>query len=922
MNTPFLTQVARHYASVPGTICFVFPNRRSLVHFRREAVAAGIDGRGHRAFTMDGLMKRISGISASDRIALLLELYGAYVEINPDAEPLDGFLGWGGTVLGDFDDIDRHGVDPQAIFSGDSLARPLTSSQREALSHVSALLEGEDADAVRERFRRDWRLLGSLYGVFSRRLAEKGLAYGGMAYRKAAEKILEEGGAAGVITRLGGVGKVVFVGLNALGACERTVLGGLKAAGFAEFVWDYCTPELNDPDGMAAAFAAGNMRDFPQAFALEGITSRPDVKVIAVPSAVAMAKLAPEFLRGCRVGTPEETAFVLADESLLMPLLSAVPEDAGRMNVTMGYPLAGSAAASFVKSLGELQLSATEGGFYHRCVMDVASHPLVRAVLSEEEAATITRIRNEARVRVHYGDFVDGELFTVLFRPVVTDRDASDAARNGILGGYIEECLMAVGKMLAAKDGADAAGLDLLRRCTEAVAAFTAAALPVRPATWLSALGKALRSETVPFDGEPLEGIQVMGFLETRSLDFRNVAVIGANEDRLPRRGGDTSAIPPEVRRAFGLPTAEYRDAVQAYHFYRLMQRAENVWLVYDSRTEGMHTGEESRYVRQMEYLYGYPVARAYAEVPMEAVATGEAIPKTEADVEAIRAGHLSASSLQDYLYCPAKFYYHVVKGLSRDRDVTDKVDAATFGTVFHGVMEELYKDRTTVTVEAIRAMLDDEDGLRERVARRLLDELHMDVLEGRNAIVAGVILAYVKAALGHDQKLPGMNGQFRMLGLERRMEAVIDGFRFVGFIDRIDTYRRGEVRIVDYKTGRVEDNDILITDANAEAVCAKLFGESNSSRPKIALQLYLYGVFARQGLLRPGETLVNSIYSTARLVTDPLPDVPESPRFRELVEEKLRGVLGEIADTSVPFRRTCDRATCAMCDFRAICGR
>lgn len=449
--------------------------------------------------------------------------------------------------------------------------------------------------------------------------------------------------------------------------------------------------------------------------------------------------------------------------------------------------------------------------------------------------------------------------------------------------------------------------------------------LKVMPGTYLRLLDGLVRGESVPFEGDALEGLQVMGTLETRALDFRNVVIMSANEELFPHRSADNSFIPPELRKGFGLPTLEYQDAVWAYYFYRLIQRAENVWLIYDSRTEGLLSGEESRYVKQLEYHFHFPLKRFTAVAPVSPLAEEEFIPKTQEDIDAVRRGHLSASSLQSYLYCQTKFYYQAVKGLKAEDEVTESLDASMIGTIFHGVMEQLYSGTDTVTAQMLDTLLQGgEDQIRAMIRQGICEKMRSDDVEGRNLVIEEVILEYVKGTLRHDLRLLRESGSqgFRILGLERYMRTTIDGFPFIGFVDRIDTYKPGELRIVDYKTGHVEDDDILITDANAQAVVDKLFGESNTGRPKIALQLFLYGLFAHEGLVRDAETVVNSIYSTSKILTSPLPDVPESPVFSSLMKERLHGLLTEIADTSRPFRRTQDRHTCALCDFRSICGR
>ena len=511
-----------------------------------------------------------------------------------------------------------------------------------------------------------------------------------------------------------------------------------------------------------------------------------------------------------------------------------------------------------------------------------------------------------------------------LFRGVLTSLGKSDPEQNAGLAGYLSECLLHVGRLYAAKEDADVMELEFLRDCREAVLSLDSIKLAVKPATWVSSLESLVRSETVPFDGEPLRGIQVMGFLETRALDFRNVIILGANEDVLPSKGTSSSVIPARLRSAFGLSVESDKDADQAYYFYRLIQRAETVRLAYDSRTDGLLPGEESRFIKQLRYQFGFDLNRITVTAPLQVAVADNSIVKTQADVDAIRNGHLSASSVQAYLSCQAKFYYQSVKGLDPGKEAEEDLDNAMFGTVFHAVMEGIYSGRREVTVNDLRELIVDTAGLRERVEKAIKDETKCDEVAGRNLVVAEVITTYVSGTLRHDLDLLVESGSnaFRIIGLERKLKMDIDGIEFIGFADRIDTYRPGVVRIVDYKTGRVEHDDVKIDDNNAKDIAEKVFGPSNSGRPKIALQLYLYDRFAHGQILKPGEKVTNAIYCTSRIINDPLPEVPESEAFVGFMNEKLSEKLREMTDVSVPFTRTEDKATCGLCDFRAICGR
>jgi len=950
---PFLRQVAAHYlaADIQDT-CFVFPNRRSAVFFRKHLGDLLREGGATRpmhapkSLTINDFFYKVYGGEVSDRIRLLLELYQSYRAVYPKAEPLDEFLFWGEVILADFNDVDKFLVDAGSLFTNvadfkgiqDDYSH-LSEAQREAILHfvshfhdrsgrLTVRLDTDEA-TVKARFLQIWNILLPLYTDFRRRLKQKGMAYEGMVYRDLADRL---GGGASVSDVLSGVfpgtRRYVFIGLNALNACERKVLGRMRDAGLAEFCWDFVSEEIRDPRNKASVFMRDNVREFPNAFPVdpEGV-GRPVFHVVSVSSAVGQAKLVPEILRRCDVDDPVRTAFVLPDENLLMPLLNAIPPEYGSINVTMGCPLTGGAIYALMGAVTVLQLRLREkaGGwfFYHRAVRSIFSNSLFRAVLTPEEEAVVKKVKAQAKYYIPEGDLQGGPLLDLVFRPALRHPGEGSAEQNRALAAFLSDIVSYVGWKLRGVESM-LLELDFAKRYLQALNLLDGIGLDVLPGTWLRLLDELLAGESVPFHGEPLEGLQVMGPLETRALDFRNIILFSANEGSFPRRSASASFVPPELRKGFGLPTFEYQDSVWAYYFYRMVQRAGQVWLLYDSRTEGLKTGEESRYIKQLEYAYRVPLDRIVATAGMQLRPVESEIPKTAEDVDRIRSGELSASVLQSYLYCPARFYYQFVRRLQREDEVAESLDAGSLGNVFHKVMHALYRPFPVVGVAEIDRLLRDRQALKRLVRGKIMEEMQTIDVTGRDLVVEEVIVEYVVQTLRHDRDLLVRSGSkgFEILCLEQRMTCSFEGFTLKGFADRIDSYLGGEARIVDYKTGRVEEEDIDITDGNAAAVVEKLFGPSNAGRPKIALQLYIYGLLAGAQEKLKGRPVVNSIYSVSRLFTAPLEDRPASVEFARLTRERLKALLGEMTDPAVPFRRTEDPGTCAVCDFKMICGR
>ena len=951
--TPFLKQVAAHYLATDiQDVCFIFPNRRSAVFFRKYLGDLLREGGANRpmhapmSLTINDFFYRVYGGDVTDRIRLLMELYESYKTVYPKAEPLDEFVFWGEVILGDFDDVDKFLADAEDLFTDvadfkgiqDDYSH-LSDVQRAAVEHfighfrdrngrLTVRLDTDDS-TVKARFLQVWNILFPLYTEFRRRLREKGMAYEGMVYRDLAERL--KGGEA-VTDVLSGVFpqvlRYVVVGLNALNECEKTVLRRLRDAGLGEFCWDYVSEAVSDPRNKSSMFMRDNVREFQNAFPVDpdGL-GEPSFHVVNVPSAVGQAKLAPVILARCNTENPVETAFILPDENLLMPLLNSIPPEFDSINVTMGCPLAGGAVYSLVMAVAGMQQRLREKAgdwyFYHRAVRSIFSNSLFRAVLTEEEEAVVQRVKKDAKYYVPEAELQGGPLLDIVFRPVVTRPKEASAEQNRRLVQYLCDIVSYVGwKLRGVEDML--LELDFAKRCLQSLNLLGDIGLDVLPATWLHLLDELLSGEAVPFRGEPLEGLQVMGPLETRALDFRNIVLFSANEGVFPRRGNSASFVPPELRKGFGLPTFEYQDSVWAYYFYRMIQRAEHVWLVCDSRTEGLKSGEESRYIKQLQYHFRVPLERFVATSRMQLAPEADAIAKTQAHIDAIRGGELSASSLQNYLFCPAKFYYSFIEHLENEDEVLEAMDAGSLGRVYHKAMQLLYQPYDRVTVADLDRMIADRKALKALVRDLILKEMKTMEVSGRDLVVEEVIVEYVFRTLQYDRNLLVQSGSkgFDILLMEERMKCDFEGFHLKGFADRIDSYLGGEARIVDYKTGKVEQDDIDITDENAADVVEKLFGPSNAGRPKIALQLFVYGLLVRERADLKGRPVVNSIYSVSRLFTEPLQDRPANAEFARLTRERLKGLLAEMTDISVPFRRTEERKTCGNCDFKTICGR
>ena len=969
--TPFLKQVADHYYN-EGKIeekCFVFPNRRSMVWFRKHLCSAVKDVPllAPQMLTINDFFSRVSGVPASDRVRLLLELYDSYKALNPKAESLDEFIFWGDVILADFNDVDKYLVDPKQLFANvadfkalQDTFEYLTDTQREAikgfLSHFNdqsgklTVDLGTDDPDVKGRFLQIWNILYPLYVNYNKSLADKGMAYEGMVYRSLAER-LKSSSVEDVFQEIFHEGTTfVFVGLNALNECEKTLLRKLRDAGKAEFCWDWSGDMIKDPQNRSSFFMADNVLEFPQAsrWDPEGVEC-PEINVISVASSAGQAKRLPDILRQ-RTGAPEECAVVLPDEGLLKSVLNSIPEEIHDINVTMGLPMNGSLFYTMMADISAIQMHAVKRKdtwlFYHKQVWDLFSSEIFRKAADEKTMEIVAKVKENARYYIPKEELAGTLLMDVIFRPVIMDPKMASTAQIASFAQYQKDVIEAIAPAIA-DDASLALELEYAKEYYKCINVLFEIRPEVLPMTYLRLLGQLLSSVSVPFRGEPLKGLQIMGPLETRALDFKDLVIMSANEGVFPRRSVSSSFIPPELRKGFGMPTYEYQDAVWAYYFYRMISRAEKVWMLVDSRTEGLKSGEESRYIKQLEYHFGVPLKRSVVKFGSMKTASLPDIVKTEEDVARIKDTVLSATTLQNYLACPAKFYYGTVKGLEAEEEVAESLDYGMFGTVYHDTMRALYTSEEAMNPEFvfndreprgglkgealkdvsqsyIEGWLSRKEDIKAKVKALIMMQLNTIEVSGRNLVVADVIVRYIIKTLQRDLELLKKEGRdsFEILGREIRVAGEFCGQRFKGFIDRLDSFKDEQARVVDYKTGKVLEDDENIHDGNAEEIAEKIFNPDMKNWPKIALQFYIYDMLVQSRPEVRGREICNCVYSTAHLFKEPPVTVPMNRKFYEAVSAKLEAMLAQMYDTSVPFRRTDDEKTCSYCDFRMICGR
>lgn len=934
----------------------VFPNKRAGLFFNEYLAQESDSPIWSPAYvSISELFRSLSPWEVGDPVKLVCELYKIFRRETQSTETLDDFYFWGEMLISDFDDADKNRVDTDKLFSNLQDLRNIMDDytfiddeQEEAIRQFFQNFSIERRTALKERFISLWNVLGNIYKGFRESLASQNIAYEGMMYRHVIEHL--------DVDKLP-YEKYVFVGFNVLNKVEHTLFTQLKDAGKAVFYWDYDEFYMKE-NRQAVTHEAGefirrNLRDFPSPLSGElfkNLSKPKEVHYIASSTENAQARYLPQWIRN-NLTTPEkETAVVLCNEALLQPVLHSLPAEVKHVNITMGFPLSQTPVYSFLIALLELHthgFNFKSGRYTFQSVVTLLKHPYTRQLTGQAELLEKELTRNN-RFYPLPGELGKDEFLTRLFTPL---------SGNLNLCIRLSETLQQVASIYQANTSGteDTDAFNQLYR-ESLFKAYTTInrfrtlieedELTVQSETFRRLLVKILSTTNIPFHGEPAIGMQVMGVLETRNLDFRHLVLLSVNEGQLPKSGGDSSFIPYNLRKAFGMTTIEHKIAVYAYYFYRLLQRAERITLIYNTSSDGLNRGEWSRFMLQFLIEWPHPITRQFLEAGQSPQGTSSiTVEKTPDvmrrmqslfDVRANPKAKFSPSALNYYLDCPLKFYYRYVAGLSAPDEVSAEIDSATFGSIFHYAAEHIYKDLTThgkvINKEALETLLRNDVKLQDYVDTAF-KKLFFNVPQnekpeynGVQLINSAVIARYLKQLLQNDLRY----APFTFIASEMEVDEPIDiqtpkgviKSRIGGIIDRMDS-KDGTLRIVDYKTGG---------DADTPPHVESLF-IPDKKRSNYVFQTFLYAAIMcrKQPTMKIAPALLY-IHRAATETYSPVIQMGESRKPKEAVEdfskyekeyrERLQGLLEEIFNPEKSFTQTEIIEKCTYCDFKALCKR
>ena len=934
----------------------VFPNKRAGLFFNEYLAQESDSPIWSPAYvSISELFRSLSPWEVGDPVKLVCELYKIFRRETQSTETLDDFYFWGEMLISDFDDADKNKVDTDKLFSNLQDLRNIMDDytfiddeQEEAIRQFFQNFSIERRTALKERFISLWDVLGNIYKGFRESLASQNIAYEGMMYRHVIEHL--------DVDKLP-YEKYVFVGFNVLNKVEHTLFTQLKDVGKAVFYWDYDEFYMKE-NRQAVTHEAGefirrNLRDFPSPLSGElfkNLSKPKEVHYIASSTENAQARYLPQWIRN-NLTTPEkETAVVLCNEALLQPVLHSLPAEVKHVNITMGFPLSQTPVYSFLIALLELHthgFNFKSGRYTFQSVVTLLKHPYTRQLTGQAELLEKELTRNN-RFYPLPGELGKDEFLTRLFTPL---------SGNLNLCIRLSETLQQVAGIYQANTSGteDTDAFNQLYR-ESLFKAYTTInrfrtlieedELTVQSETFRRLLVKVLSATNIPFHGEPAIGMQVMGVLETRNLDFRHLVLLSVNEGQLPKSGGDSSFIPYNLRKAFGMTIIEHKIAVYAYYFYRLLQRAERITLMYNTSSDGLNRGEWSRFMLQFLIEWPHPITRQFLEAgqspqgtsPITVEKTPDVMRRMQSlfDVRANPKAKFSPSALNYYLDCPLKFYYRYVAGLSAPDEVSAEIDSATFGSIFHYAAEHIYKDLTThgkvINKEALETLLRNEVKLQDYVDTAF-KKLFFNVPQnekpeynGIQLINSAVIARYLKQLLQNDLRY----APFTFIASEMEVDEPIDiqtpkgviKSRIGGIIDRMDS-KDGTLRIVDYKTGG---------DADTPPHVESLF-IPDKKRSNYVFQTFLYAAIMcrKQPTMKIAPALLY-IHRAATETYSPVIQMGEPRKPKEAVEdfskyekeyrERLQGLLEEIFNPEKSFAQTEIIEKCTYCDFKALCKR
>ncbi len=980
--------IIRKYGTDLSHITVVFPNKRASLFLNGYLAQLSDKPIWSPVYmTISELFRQHSTLTVADPIKLVCELHKSFVSMTGIDESLDHFYGWGQVLLADFDDLDKNMADADKVFANvrdihelDDVSY-LSPEQREAIKQFFSTFSDDHNTLLRQRFLQLWSKMADIYHDFNQRLAAQGLAYEGALYRLRVESL-------GLRDNSLSTAKLkplnpqpstyLFVGFNLLQRVEQQLFLALKREGIAHFYWDFDQAYMNGDE--AGHFIGKYLEYFPNELDIHnpdiyGQWSQPkDIRIISATTENAQARYISQWLRqDKRIEAGRSTAIVLCNEGLLPMVIHCLPDEVEKVNITTGYPLSQSPVASLINMLVNMRVMGGKRKYVEAVMrhpyMAMLPHDEARTMITADEAllpwiaSILKRIVEELRVKsLELSDVRPSDARQKSLNPQPSTLNPQPSPLNPLLQESLFRAYTLINRLkelsVESLELSDVRPSDARQK-----------SLNPQPSTLnllQRLIGQLIQSTTVPFHGEPAEGLQVMGVLETRNLDFDHVILLSCNEGNMPRGVNDSSFIPYGIRKAYGLTTIDHKVAIYSYYFHRLLQRAKDITILYNNSTNNGQTGEMSRFMLQMMvenrhhnltfHTLEVPASINHSEPPV--INKPSTLRSAQRDAflrKNPQPSLLSPTAINTYLRCQLRYYYKYECDLKEPlEDSDDVIDNRIFGNIFHEASQIIYqkliqKSRQIMPgdIDALlKARVDIERAVDEAMQKELRVKslelrdvsssvaklkslnsqpltLNPQPLNGLQLINREVLIHYLRQLLTIDRRL----APFGIIDLECDVYGTIETphikTRIGGRIDRLDRIVKDNqeyIRVIDYKTSSKNIKSLPDVDAIFKQ-------ESLANHSDYYLQAFLYASLVKQqyphtpvspALLFIQHAGADNYDPTLCLGKEPVTDIKESSaRFRTLLEE----VVDQMFDPDLPYQPTDDRSRCNACPYRLLCG-
>ncbi len=950
MTDPFLKLTANYiysnYKDTAENLCIVLPNKRGALFLKKHLIEVFSKTMWlPNIISAEDLIAELSGLKILEEIDLMCYLYDSYkIVYGQKAESFDGFAKWGQLILQDFNEIDRYLANSEQLY--------------ENLKNIKEIENWSLGEEVLSEYQLNYlefmNSLGAIYKHFSSFLIQNKWAYQGLAYKQAVANIKSN-------NFEDKFHKLIFCGFNALNAAELKLFYRFYEKNKADILWDVDKYYLDNPNQEAGLFLRANFKLFKQRdplFIQENFKTKKEIQIVSVPKQIGQAQVVKQVLQKyIDNNIPlDKVAVVLANEKLLWPVLQQLPPAIEYINITMGYPLKYTSTYGLIDILLQIQLNYAkqtrkQKTLYHKDLLALLRQPLFQNYLTGE-GLVIDPILIIYQITQRNLNFISEPVLEQLFNqnysllsPLLLPMKSTIDFCN-LLQSLLETLI----NYFTNQQTTNQSNLELeylqviLKNLNRLSGILTKYQHFNNIQSFKQLYNQVVGNSSAPFIGEPLQGLQIMGVLETRNLDFDYVILVNVNEGVLPSGKSVNSFIPNDLKRVFGLPLYAEKDAIYAYHFYRLLQKANDVTIIYDSESDSFGKGEKSRFVTQLqlemiEYNSEIKITESvasYKNLPTELINSIVINKNTETLNSIIKKATsndmyfgLSPSSLTSFKECSLRFYFRYGLGLKESKEVEEIAEASTFGLILHKSLEILYSPFINQIIQI--------KNLEEALLKidLTVNESFVSFFDGNEPIGKSllqkeVIKVYVKKLLKNDikfiTKLVKENQLITILKLEEEFSAPLniqingkDATVFIkGKIDRIDTYNN-MIRVIDYKSS-VKDSDQFVF-SNFE----NLFNDKIYNKQ---FQLFLYSwLLYKNNFCQPSQLMMGII--PFKIFTDDpkyILDSEKKPfvfsdKFLLDFENELKLFIMQIINYSSSFEQTNDITSCTYCSYNTICN-